>query len=106
MHGLNNLLTCIPIRVKNLHKDRSDSDVCKPMQLEIFFGLKATAQNMDHLTFRDKQRPSYPGNLVVKMEGGGSCADASLRMAIKASLRHPDADSALISKCVCRCSDG
>jgi coenzyme F420 hydrogenase subunit beta len=91
MHGLNNLLTLYPnLASKIFIKIGLICDRVQTNAVVDFFGLKATAQNMDHLTFRDKQRPSYPGNLVVKMEGGGEVVlDASLRMAIKAFFTPP-----------------
>lgn len=85
MHGLNNLISLYP----NLESKISIKIglICDRVQTNAvvdFFGLKAATQNMTHLTFRDKQRPSYPGNPVIKIESGDEIVlDASLRIAVK-----------------------
>jgi len=85
MHGLNNLLSVYPnLASKIFIKIGLICDRVQTNAVVDFFSFKAAAQNMDHLTFRDKQRPSYPGNLVIKTEGGDETVlDASLRMAVK-----------------------
>ena len=99
IHGLNNLLSLYPnLGSKIFIKIGLVCDRVQVNAVVDFFGLKAAARNMDHFTFRDKQRPGYPGNPVIKMESGDEVVlDASLRMAVKTSLRHPDAGSALIN---------
>lgn len=85
IHGLSNLLSLYPdLRSKVFIKIGLICDRVQTNAVVDFLGLKATAQNMDYLTFRDKQRPSYPGNPVIKMASGDEVVlDASVRMAIK-----------------------
>ncbi|MGI6078938.1 MAG: Coenzyme F420 hydrogenase/dehydrogenase, beta subunit C-terminal domain [Fastidiosipilaceae bacterium] len=85
MQGLNNLLDQHPhLRSKIFIKIGLVCDRVQTNAVVDFLGRKAATQNMDYLTFRDKQRPSYPGNPVVKIEGGEEVVlDASLRMAVK-----------------------
>ena len=85
MHGLCNLLDLYPnIRPKIFMKIGLICDRVQTNAVVDFFGLKAATQNMNYLTFRDKQRPSYPGNPVIKAENEKEIVlDASLRMAVK-----------------------
>jgi len=85
IHGLNNLISLYPdIGLKIFIKIGLICDRIQTNAVVDFFGLKAATQNMDYFTFRDKTRPIYPGNPVVKIEGGKEVVlDASLRMAVK-----------------------
>ncbi|MFC1792135.1 Coenzyme F420 hydrogenase/dehydrogenase, beta subunit C-terminal domain [Planctomycetota bacterium] len=85
MHGLNNLFDLYPkLKPKVLIKIGLICDRVLTNAAVDFLGRKATSQPIKHLTFRDKQRPSYPGNVVVESETGEQTVlDASLRMLIK-----------------------
>lgn len=85
MHGLNNLFNLYPkLKSKISIKIGLLCDRVLTNAAVDFLGQKATHQPIKHLTFRDKQRSSYPGNPVVESETGEKIVlDASLRMAIK-----------------------
>lgn len=85
MHGLNNIFEMFPkIRKSVLIKIGLICDRAMTYASIDFIGRKATSLPITNLIFRDKQRPSYPGNPVVTTEDGKEIIlDASLRMAIK-----------------------
>lgn len=85
MHGLHNLFSLWPdlnrrIAVKiGLICDRVLS-----LAVMDYFSKLASFDSLSFLTFRDKQRPSYPGNVVVESDDGRTCIlDASVRMTAK-----------------------
>ena len=85
MHGLYNLFDLYPkLKPKVLIKIGLICECVLTNAAVDFLGRKATSRPVKHLIFKDKQRPSYPGNIVVETESGEEIVlDASLRMAIK-----------------------
>jgi len=85
VHGLYNILDLYPkLEQKFFIKIGLICDRVLTNAAVDFLGRKATSQPIKNLIFRDKQRPSYPGNVVVESESGERIVlDASLRIAIK-----------------------
>lgn len=85
IHGLNNLFDRFPdLESKIFIKIGLICDRIQTNAVIDYFSHKAGKQSITNLTFRDKNEPTYPGNLVVTDENGEKRVfDASSRMEIK-----------------------
>ena len=85
IHGLNNLLDHYPeLKSKIFVKIGLICDRVLTSAAVDFLILKAGCTSAKDFIFRDKNRPTYPGNVFVESENGKQVVlDASLRMAIK-----------------------
>nr|WP_321352414.1 Coenzyme F420 hydrogenase/dehydrogenase, beta subunit C-terminal domain [uncultured Methanoregula sp.] len=85
IHGLNNLLDRFPnLESKIFIKIGLICDRVQTNAVIDFFSHKATKYPIKNLTFRDKNKPSYPGNLVITNEEGVEIIlDSSVRMEMK-----------------------
>lgn len=85
IHALNNLFDFFPgLGSKIVIKIGLICDRVQTNAVIDFFSHHATKEPICRLTFRDKNNPTYPGNLVLAKENGVEIVlDSSLRMAIK-----------------------
>jgi coenzyme F420 hydrogenase subunit beta len=85
IHGLYNLFDLCPdLKDKILVKIGLICDRIMTCSAVDFLGLQAGEIPIRNLVFRDKQRPSYPGNPLVETESGKQITlTSSLRIAIK-----------------------
>lgn len=85
MHGLHNLFSLWPdLNCKIAVKIGLICDRVLSLAVMDYFSKLASFDSLSSLTFRDKQRPSYPGNVVVESDDGRTCIlDASVRMTVK-----------------------
>lgn len=85
MHGLNNLFDYYPqLKSKVLIKIGLVCDRVLTNAVVDFLAWKANCSPVKSLVFRDKNKPCYPGNVVVQSTTGREAVlDASLRMSIK-----------------------
>lgn len=84
-HGLHNLLDINPaLNRERIFKIGLICDRIMTAAAVDFLAGKATQEPVTGFIFRDKTRPSYPGNTVVeKVDGAQVVLDASLRMTMK-----------------------
>jgi len=85
IHGLHNLIDTLPgLSSLEVFKIGLVCDRIMTSAAIDYMGSCATRKPIKSLVYRDKQRPSYPGNPVVKTAGEDQIVlKASLRMAIK-----------------------
>lgn len=85
MHGLHNLIQIIPqLKKKEFFKIGLICDRVLTTTAIDFIGSKATKGPFYKIIFRDKLKPSYPGNPVVLMENGvEKVLKSSLRIIMK-----------------------
>lgn len=85
MHGLQNLLSLYPdLESKIGIRIGLFCDCIQTNAVIDFFSNKATNQPVKYLVFKDKLRPSYPGNPVVTCNDGSEVVlNASLRLEVK-----------------------
>ncbi len=85
MHGLHNLFTLYPeLKRKIVVKIGLVCERVLSLAILGYFSSLVSFSNLVFLTFKDKQRPSYPGNVVVESDDGRlRILDSSVRMAAK-----------------------